>query len=333
MTKESNPTRRQHYVQRAYLGHFVSTDSADKGGIWVYDKKGNSPRLQATLTSGLEKNIYTVKHPKAPAPDMLEEMFTKIESIGYPVIKELATNPKKRTLSAEDIGRLAGYLAAAHFRVPRNIDAAKQLMEAVFFELMKETARNPEKLKVAWESAQRKITGKALSEDDVKDLLEDPERHVKVKADRLAALLLNLRLNDPVGRILLTMNWAICDAPKDSFFVVGDSSLTVFARKAEGTAIFGGGFGLPQVQIHFPVSPTRCLYLSHGKPPQYFRPAKEAVTEVNRRSIAQAERFAFAPYKSNRIQKIIEEFASSSAIKVDRSKVASRFNLRRKEWE
>lgn len=323
------PTKRQHYVQRAYLTHFASPDKNDNGGIWTYDKKGNSPRLQASIHSGLEKDIYTLKHSKAVAPDILETaVFTPIENIGYPVLKKLASDDKYKSLDAEDIGRLSGYLVAAHLRVPRNIDATKQLMEGVLVESLKRMSKDPEKIKTAWESAQKKFTSEVLPKGEIKDLLENPEKHVRIKADSQIALLLNMKLFDEVGRILLAMSWSLCDAPKDSFFVVGDSPLIVLAPMGPGRVIFGGGFALPQVQIHFPISPKRCLFLTHGNNPPHIKLSKGAVDEVNRRSIAMSERFVFAPYRSNNIQKLVEKFTSAGK-KIDRTRLAQKID----EWE
>lgn len=329
---KAKPVKRQHFVQRAYLTHFASQNPADGGRIWVYDKKGGPPRLQSPVNSGIEKDIYTVKSPKAPSPDMLErDLFTQIENVGYPVLKELAANEKKQALTAEDIGRLSGYLAAAHLRVPRNIDSARQLMEATLIESLKETARDPKKLKGAWEAAQKKIVGRALTEAEVKDMLENPEKHVKIKADRLMALLLNLQQLDEIGRLLLTMHWAICDAPSGTDFITGDSPLIVFAPMGSGKVIFGGGFGLPQVQIHFPISPRRCLYISHAPVAPHRKISKEAVLEVNRRCAAMAERFVYSSRSSENLRRVVMKFeAMSAGVKVDRAAVARKLAQRKK---
>jgi len=326
---KQKPVARQHYVQCAYLAHFVSPAKSDDGKIWTYDKRGNSPRLQPPINSGVEKHIYTIKHPDAKAPDILETaVFTPIENIGYPILKELATNPKAKSLTAESIAHLSGYLAAAHLRVPRNIDATRQLMQGVLVESLRRISKDPQRVKTAWENAQRKYTAAALSEEKIKDLFENPEKHVKIKTDAKVALLLNLQRFDDIARRLLAMNWSICDAVDESFFVVGDSPLVVFAPTGTSTAIFGGGFALPQVQIHFPISPKRCLYLTHTDFPAHERLSKSMVEEVNRRSIAMSERFVFSPYRSNRIQKLVEKF-TGPGIKVDRTRLAQKLA----EWE
>jgi hypothetical protein len=328
MVIDKNPTRRQHYVQCAYLAHFASPVANGSGSIWTYDKHGNSPRLQSLKDTGLEKDIYSIKHPGVKTPDILErDVFTKIENVGYPVLKSLVKEKKRPSLDAEAVGRLSGYLVAAHLRVPRNIDSAKQVMEGVSIELLKAMSRDPKKVKEAWEMLKERLPGETLIEEEVKDLLENPEKHVKVEIEQPFPLLANLMLLSELARELISMRWSVWDSPKDGFFVTGDSPLIVFAQMDSGLAIFGGGFCLPQVQIHFPISPTRCLFLSRTKAPAYMKVSKSQIDEVNRRCIAMAERFVFASRRSNRIQKLVEKYAYSSAgTKVDLTHLAQKLD-------
>ncbi len=163
-----------------------------------------------------------------------------------------------------------------------------------------------------------------LDESKIKDLFENPDNHVKIKAKQLYALLLNMEIMSEIISQLVSMNWTILDCAKGAFFLTGDTPLNVFVYKGGGKAIFGGGFALQNVQIHFPLSPTRCLSISRANTPSYLRLSKSDVKEINSRCINMAERFVYAPYCSRRVQKLVRKFTSSSSVKIDQDWLAQK---------
>jgi hypothetical protein len=97
------------------------------------------------------------------------------------------------------------------------------------------------------------------------------------------------------------MYWSFGMVTGDKFYVTGDTPVCVFLPFEDGTAGFGGGFGNPRVQVTFPLSPRRCLVLSHSPGQTPLRMA-----EVNRRTSHVAERFIISPVESSQVAGLLE---------------------------
>ena len=83
----------------------------------------------------------------------------------------------------------------------------------------------------------------------------------------------------------------------------------------------GGGFGLPGVQVSFPISPTKCLYLDRKSNDSYRRVNNTFVKEVNNRTAFMAERFIISHLYTKSTQKLIEHFAHTMKLPLMDKKV------------
>jgi hypothetical protein len=78
-------------------------------------------------------------------------------------------------------------------------------------------------------------------------------------------------------------------------------------------ATFGGGFGLPNAEVTFPLSPDKCLYLDRKNTSAYRAVSKKIVKEINRRTAWMADRFIISMIRTNYVNRIVEK--SSVTIK------------------
>ena len=110
---------------------------------------------------------------------------------------------------------------------------------------------------------------------------------------------------------LMSMYWGIRYVKGEQFFVTSDVPTNIFVPHEGGTATLGGGLSLPNSEVTFPLSPKACLFISKKYIKKCERVDSIFVEETNRRTIYIAERFVISPYKSNRIERVVEEFAST----------------------
>jgi len=68
----------------------------------------------------------------------------------------------------------------------------------------------------------------------------------------------------------------------------------------------GGGFGHPNVEVSFPLSPKGCLTLDRRTNLKRRNLGNSVVLELNRRAAAVAERYIFSTQKSEYVHKLVE---------------------------
>jgi hypothetical protein len=71
----------------------------------------------------------------------------------------------------------------------------------------------------------------------------------------------------------------------------------------------GGGFGHPNVEVSFPLSPKVCLTRDRRTNLKRKILGDSAVLELNRRAAAVGERYIFSAQKSEYVHKLVEAFA------------------------
>jgi hypothetical protein len=59
----------------------------------------------------------------------------------------------------------------------------------------------------------------------------------------------------------------------------------------ENEFISGAGYGLPNAEITFPISPTKCLYLDRKHTQKYRAVSKKTVQEINKHTAWTAKQF------------------------------------------
>jgi hypothetical protein len=126
-----------------------------------------------------------------------------------------------------------------------------------------------------------------------------------------------------VAELLAKMNWCLCRASGISKFITSDSPLCVFSEKAGGKALFGAGFGLPNVEVYFPISPSYCLRLENRQMQRRATVSRHFVDEANRRTAANAERYVISNRSSAKIAALTAEFGFTRSLpKLDRKIVS-----------
>ncbi len=317
-------SRRNHYLPQFYL-RFFATEEKDL--LWVYDKRQPEPRLQSPKATAVEVDLYTLVDKNGQENDELEKMFSVVESQARPILNRWIT--KRVAITEQEKGPISEFLALMHLRVPRNLAAMKEAGEKFTVEYFKKQAQDADKFN---ENYQRflKDTGSKddIPAEQIRQFILEPEKNYKLRMDRQYALLTTFAQIEPIYRELLSMNWSICEAPEGIFFITGDAPVNVFAMASEKKALFGAGFGLPQVEVTFPLCPSKALCINKKRHPPIYGTGGWRIIDLNRRCVAQSERFVISPYKSNKVKSLIKRYGSLlGEQKIDQAEIGSRIRL------
>lgn len=294
------PTKRHHYLPQFYLARFIPPGEKC---FAVYDKLGGPPRRQTPINTGVEGHLYTVLDPSGAALDSIEtELLGPIDDAVAPIIANWKDGAPS---SPGDIAIMATFLASLHVRSPRQITFAQGVGAAVAVKMGEDMARDP----VAFADSVRRFN-ENNPEHTIRDVeaLRQSMLHLgvnyRVSLHRKLAMVVAIGLMRDVAEELQKMHWIVLRASRGEHFVVGDSPLSVLLPDEDGRVDFGAGFGMPRVEVAFPLDPERCLYLR-----RYLSPLAPTTQDLNRCMIWQAERFVVSSQTSEDIEAVVKEFA------------------------
>jgi len=312
-------SRRHHYVPQFYLRYFLPGNS---GMFWVYDKKGGPARTQTPVNTAVEAHLYCSGSPETDAHDDLERLFSRLEAVAKPILDHWQS-PGVRPEESE-VAEIAQFLGFMHTRVPGTAETVREVGLACSLRLLDDLKDSPEELRRLAEEVGAP-SAEALRVE-LEAFLKTPEEHLRMKPDRPLALTVALLCTREVVEQLLNMNWCLCEAPADGFFVTSDTPLNIFAG---GDVAFGTGLASPHVEVAFSISPKICLLLGRRRTQHRRRVSKAVVTKLNRRTVAAAERFIISPLKTSRLARMVAEFSSSVGMpRLDPAAVLERYGPR-----
>ena len=321
---------RNHYLPRFYLKAFLP--ATDPKSFWVYDKKGGTPRPQTPINTGIERHLYNLENPDGSVGDTLErQVFAPLDTAAKSVIDRLL-RPRAR-LEESDLPKLAEFLSFMGTRVPRSIRAAQELGEALACFHVSNLAEKPEEIRklLSELKGQGKLFGE-LTVEELQKAIEGIDQDFKLSLNEKVSMLTSLVGAREIHEELLRMNWCLCCAHSDAFFICSDSPLVCFVPRPDGTAIFGGGYALLEVEVTFPLSPAKCLYIDRKHNQRYRALNEDAVKEVNRRTAWAAERFIISTHKCSYVEELLNWSAGSiDKPRMNRNELFSLFRARARE--
>jgi hypothetical protein len=142
--------KRNHYVPEFHLKSFaLPIPGRRKPIIRVYDKDGGSTRQQSPKDTAVMSDLYSIRNVEGVQPHFLEQDFAKCESAVKPILerwKEPGVKPAVKELFV-----VSEFLAYLYLRVPRTIDAIKQISVNSSIINMESLARDPERISKAFE--------------------------------------------------------------------------------------------------------------------------------------------------------------------------------------
>jgi hypothetical protein len=307
----SNPIN-QHYVAQHVLRRFC-----DPGGLlWTYDKQKNQiyrgpPRSQA---SG--KHFYTFNGRDGAKTTVIELKFLrKIDADGCIAIQRLLDRETLTTEQAIDFMRFA---AAQMIRV----ESYFQRLDAMLTPLLQESAKRMFKYD---EEFKKRVTqdmrNKGASENDIERLFVGLSRgEMEVTANRGYIIASFLQSLDRITSEFCQMKWSFLRTQAtNEVFLLSDNPLVLTdVREGPPQPL---GIRNPTIEVTMPLSPTVVAFARWDGPFGYGTVNTDYISTVNQRTIEQALRYVYAPYRSEELlKKVVASQGKQARTKVVRIK-------------
>ena len=238
-------TIRCHTVPQFYLNYFLTPGS---NLFWIYHKKDAASRKQPPINTTVIGDYYLSEPDKEGKKDKRgEEFLSIIEGLGKAVLDKIISDPFH--CDEKDKEAIAMFLAFTHCRSPRSIEAIKEIGEAqvnYLLDKLKERAKDPIEAKQMYERF-----AKSSNSSDAPISFEDFTKmvsNIQVEVNEKHSIGDSLLSAEKVHLRLMQMNWCICIAKKDNFFVTSDAPLIVFLPTGLIHFIFYGWLHIARIR-------------------------------------------------------------------------------------
>jgi uncharacterized protein DUF4238 len=322
-------SKRHHSVPQFYLDYFVIKSARGASHFWVYDKAGGPARVQTPINTAVEGHLYSFETASGAKDDSLERFLSELETKAKPVLDRWQQSDVAPIQEEEKL--IAEFLALMHTRSPRTMQGITEASQVVGIQVARFLADRPEMVREFLE--QERLTGRPNipSVEEMVENLRNVEERFEIKVNRKRSLVDSFKLSESVAAELFKMNWCLCRAPTGAFFVTSDTPLCVFARTGADRALLGAGFGLPNAEVTFPISPTVCLLLDRRHKKGRMAVGKQFVREANNRMAMIAERLVISAYRSDTVAALVAKHSFTRQLpKIDQSKFGNIFQQRLK---
>jgi hypothetical protein len=257
----------------------------------------------------------------------MESFFADIEGKAKTILDRLCQTPS--AIENDEKETLAVFLSFSFCRVPRSVQTARELYELGLvrvLEIVKEQGQYKKSCQKLYDEIMKDMDGKSISLEKFKDLTQNPHKYVKFQVNEKHVLGESLQLAETFFKCLMRMNWSVCTTVGNNFFITSDAPVNVFLPLGDRKVIFGGGFGMPQVEVMFPVAPKICILMTYKTLDAFKRQGAEFVNAMNKRTVYMAQQYIISPYKSNRINKLVEKAGELfHKPKIDKDSIRERF--------
>jgi hypothetical protein len=300
-TPEPQPTqgKAQHYVPKFYLKGFTDKH----GALYVFEKF--KPLRKSVPKHEAHRPDYYTHTEQGQRDETAEDALKIIESRVAPIICKLA-NPQY-VLKPEDAALLIFFVALTFARVPSWREYLDTLAGKAIKQHQIQLAKDKEKFHKLFSDFE-KTKGKAFgvdAEELRQDLLKGQfEIEQKSTAYNLGAM---FRSGIYIAEILKDFGYEALYAPQGKFFMTSDSPVYTLQPDREGGASIGMGFGMPRVEVYFPLNKRTCFRLKKNIQPQGRFIEAGHVDQVNRVTMATATRYLFANEGFRRTARLFDE--------------------------
>lgn len=214
--------KRQHYIPRFYLNHFIDTDTPvlQTPYVWIFDKKSERIKNKAPLNFAYRHGYNNIIDENGKISSKVEEQFQVIEDKAARIIRKLLNLKYVSKIERED---LAVFIYTMRARIP-------------YFKLIfKEVVENEE-------------YNKQLNDD-----------HIDVNQIESNLAMDSVIRTSFMGKLLLRMFWSVLIAPDNISFITSDNPVIVLDPNAPMLQSIGFATSKDS-EIIFPLSPKVCLY-------------------------------------------------------------------------
>lgn len=290
----------QHFVQQKYLEAFCDPIPHEKTGsavLWVHSAN-RAPRRQVPKECAVENYFYCHDDEAGERSFLGEKFLADLESASADVVKAAQAGVLPTTL--RDRFTLTGYVAMSLVRTPtgkKHIDQATidQCVQQIR-DLVNDPVRHAE-----YCAEMEKTTGKRMDpEESRRALIGGKVRAVQTSRGwslRLMAEMMMLFQQRFMNMRLLLLR------ANDAFFVTSDCPVAVH----DPATVPFMPRGFQSFEMRFPLSREYCLAGTYSPGPAQLQLAGNQVEKLNRFLVRQADRFVYAPFDAEYIQRELQD--------------------------
>jgi len=151
----------------------------------------------------------------------------------------------------------------------------------------------------------------AKEKEDLRQGFLNPQGF-RIEFDKTATLAA-ISLHDDLCPLFFRMNWSIIVVEPPHFFITGDTPLVRLLPSEFRKLGLGGGIIHPNIEVTFPLSPHKCLLITHNKMPSVFQiNDSEAIHEINKLRAHYAERFLYADRDDDGVRMLAQQFRAKA---------------------
>ena len=296
--------KKNHYLPQFYLSRFADIQQSRKGGkpvIWVYEKD-KSARMASPRNEAHENYFYSYED-ESGATHSIEDHLARIESVIAPMVRRL--DESGYLPSVEERAELAGFVALTFMRGP----AARGFLDALASRLMRKTAEDRAKDEVQFAKDYDAVFGTkptSVSKEELRSSILSGEYELR-QGSRGFNLKMMMEATIWITQALREYDWQILESDPGDIFLTTDVPVITVLPDGAGRATFGVGFGMPGVEVLFPVGTNICLKLAAHQGNGRFRVPGAMVRQINKLEMACARRFVYASERSTALEKLFSK--------------------------
>jgi hypothetical protein len=320
-SKSKRRNVQQHFVTAAYLAGFTPEASRDSK-LWVYERNSGKIFRLIPDEAAKRRNYYSIPQQDGGFNDAVDTMLTALEGQAMPSLRKLVA--RDYSLSTFERALLGHLIAFQEFRTPWARASFQEMELHLAKQMMRTAAQAPGYLENRLEEfkADGTLDG-SVTAQEMREALRNEK--IKLVARPHAGIDTMVSTAHHIGNIYTQMRWTVLHT-KEAEFITSDAPVV---RRDPGFrgGLYGGGLMNQTAEVWFPLCKGACLRVDHDeKRMAKFRELLEsgkmeeaqAVTRelpaisggyvkahvvhaVNRQTIVNADRFVFAPFKSDEV--------------------------------
>ncbi len=239
----------------------------------------------------------------------IEHGLQKLEDAAIPVLKMLRDGNFR--LSGDDRLTFAGYIALSFTRVPTFERSVNRVASFLYANQLERASKDAEIMQLAarnhFEETGENITADQFRNRLIGGSIQVTQQSRNWSLKQMLEVMLDLQL------VIAKMNWTFLLADKeDPGFLTSDNPVCLY--DPDGSSFGAVGFSSsPGAYFTFPVSRGVCLLARHISGPRVSESSASKIREVNTATIERSDTQIYAPFKSDKVQTLINRTAHFKA--------------------
>jgi hypothetical protein len=306
--KSMATARAHHYIPVFYLKGFTSPASKDRGYLWVYEQ-GKPMRKSKPLNEAHERDFYAFTDDEGMRRE-LETKLSQVESLLAPLFRAIADG--YHNFLPEDFEGIVTFMALLWVRGPFGRDLVQRLSAETMKSATKEYVQDEERFKAKYnEFLEKSGTQTDLSAEEMRSFILSDDWEASQESYGYTLR----RMFEGWSKVIFLLrgkSWDVLLAEPGHFFCTSDFPVITILSEPDGVARIGAGFGMPGVQVYFPLNKRMCLVLKDGGKPRRRLVRGGMVREINRFLMVGARRFLYNCEKNVAMEKLFNKIGCKS---------------------